>query len=216
MKRIIIAATAALLAAGALPALAASAIDVPTASTAPSVDPRADDTAFDPSAIAQLSWNSTQTRDADESTTARVTTDGKYLYVRFDAAQKERIVSAQPVDGKSDGDLVWIDLQPSGTSGPLYRFVSSPDGSSGATASSGTAPAFQASGATYDGGYTVTMKIPLASLRGMSSAGSWNAQFARSVHASGQEYVWSHDGNVAQAGTMTMPAAVGATGGSSP
>jgi len=209
VKRTIIALAGALLAAGALPALAANAIDVPTATTAPPVDPRADDTAFDPSAVAQLSWNSTQTRDADEQTTARVTTDGKFLYVRFDAAQKERIVSAQPVDGKSDGDLVWIDLQPSGSSGPLYRFAASPDGGSGATVSNGAAaPAFQASGATYDGGYTVTMKIPLSTLRVQGGA-SWSAQFARSVHASGQEFVWSHDGNVAQAGTLTMPASVG-------
>jgi hypothetical protein len=209
VKRTIIALAGALLAAGALPALAANAIDVPTATTAPPVDPRADDTAFDPSAVAQLSWNSTQTRDADEQTTARVTTDGKFLYVRFDAAQKERIVSAQPVDGKSDGDLVWIDLQPSGSSGPLYRFAASPDGASGATASNGAAaPAFQASGATYDGGYTVTMKIPLSTLRVQGGA-SWSAQFARSVHVSGQEFVWSHDGNVAQAGTLTMPASVG-------
>lgn len=214
VKRLIIAFAGALLAAAALPVLAASSLDVPTASAAPSVDPRADDTAFDPSAVAQLSWNATQTRAADEQTTARIATDGKFLYVRFDAAQKERIVSAQPADGKSDGDLVWIDLQPSGASGPLYRFAASPDGSSGATASNGAAPQFQASGATYDGGYTVTMKIPLATLRSAQSGASWSAQFARSIHSSGQQFVWSHDGNVAQAGTMTMPASVGSTSGS--
>ncbi|MBV8117782.1 MAG: hypothetical protein JOZ01_07370, partial [Candidatus Eremiobacteraeota bacterium] len=165
---------------------------------------------FGTSAVAQLAWNSTQMRDADEETSARVTTDGKFLYVRFDASQKERIASAKPVDGKSDGDLVWIDLQPGGSNAPVYRFAAGPDGSSGATASNGAAaPAFETAGATYDGGYTVTMKIPLAALR--PSAGSWNTQFGRAVHASGQQFVWSHDGNVAQAGTMTLPASVGAS-----
>lgn len=199
-----------LLAAGALPASAASAISVPTTHTAPSVDPRADDANFQPAAVAQLGWNSTQSRDADEQTVARVSTDGTYLYVRFDAAQQERINSSAVTGAKSDGDLVWIDLQPGGASGTSYRFASTPDGSSGATASTGTTPAFQASGATYDGGYTVTMKIPIASLQGAQS-GSWSAQFGRAVKASGQQFVWSHDGNVADSGTMTMTASVGLT-----
>lgn len=208
MKLTTLAVTATLVAAGIAPAWAASSIDVPTAATAPSVDPRADDADFGPAAIAQLGWNSTQSRDAGEQTTARVSTDGKYLYVRFDASQQERIVSAPIADGRSDGDLVWVDLQPSGASGSSYRFVASPDGTGGATASAGTVPAFTASGATFSGGYTVTMKIPLSGLHG-AAGGSWIAQFGRSVHASGQQFVWSHDGNVAQAGTMTMPASVG-------
>lgn len=216
MKRIMIALVGALFATGAVPALAASSIDVPTSATAPSVDPRADDATFDPSAVAQLAWDSTKLHPASEQTMARVATDGKFLYVRFDASQSERIVSSQPVDGKSSGDLVWIDLQPSGASGPLYRFAASPDGSNGATASDGTAPVFQASGATFSGGYTVTMKIPLAELHGVAAGGPWNAQFARSIQATGDRLVWSHDGNVAQAGTMTMPTAVGVSGSTAP
>lgn len=199
-----------LLALGALPASAASAISVPTTRTAPPVDPRADDSTFQPAAVAQLGWNSTQSRDANEETVARVSTDGTYLYVRFDAAQQERIASAPVADGKSDGDLVWIDVQPGGASGASYRFASTPDGSSGSTATTGTAPAFQASGTTFDGGYTVTMKIPIAGLQGAQS-GSWSVQFGRGVHASGQQFVWSHDGNVADSGTMTMPTSVGVT-----
>ena len=199
-----------LLAAIAQPASAASAISVPTARTAPPVDPRADDATFQPAAVAQLGWDSTQSRDASEQTTARVATDGTYLYVRFDAAQQERINSAAVTDGKSDGDLVWLDVQPSGASGASYRFAAAPDGTSGVTASSGAAPAFAASGATYDSGYTVTMKIPIAGLQGAQS-GSWSVQFGRAVHASGQQFVWSHDGNVADSGTMTMPTSVGLT-----
>ena len=208
MKSMTLVLAAAVLAATATPVLAASNIAVPTAATAPSVDPRSDDTTFDPAAIAQLGWNSTQSRDANEETTARISTDGKFIYVRFDAAQNERIASESVTGASSDGDLVWIDLQP-GANAPSYRFVANPSGASGATASgSSAAPAFTAAGATYDGGYTVTMKIPLAQLSGAQS-GSWSAQFGRTVHATGQQFVWSHDGNVAQAGTLTMPASVG-------
>lgn len=209
MKRIAFALVGALLAAGAVPAYAASSLEVPTTSMAPSVDPHADDTSFNNAAVAQINWNSAKSQNANEDTTARVTTDGKYLYVRFDAVQTERIVSAQPVDGKSSGDLVWVELQPGGAGAMSYRFAASPDGSSSATASSGAAPAFSSSGATYDGGYTVTMKIPLAELSGAHPGGSWNAQFGRAVAGSGAQLVWSHDGNVAQAGTLTMPASVG-------
>ncbi|HEY1653777.1 MAG TPA: hypothetical protein VGF86_01535 [Candidatus Tumulicola sp.] len=211
MKRTVFALVGALFAASALPAFAASSLEVPTAATAPSVDPRADSTTFDPAAVAQLSWDSTSSKAAPEDTTARVSTDGKFLYVRFDATQSERIVSAQPADGRN-GDLVWVELQPGGSSATTYRFASSPDGSGAASASSGTAPVFSSSGSTFDGGYTVTMKIPLAGLQSVPSGGTWNVQFGRAIVTSGTQLVWSHDGNVAQAGTMTMPASVGSTG----
>ncbi len=215
MKRIVFALAGALIAVGALPAFAASSLEVPTATAAPSVDPRADFTSFDPAAVAQLSWDSTKSRPAAEDTTARIATDGKFLYVRFDATQTERIVSTQPVDAKSSGDLVWVELQPSGSNATSYRFASSPDGSSGATASTGTAPAFTTSGATFDGGYTVTMKIPLAGMTAAASGGAWNVQFGRAISALGDQIVWSHEGNVAAVGTMTMPASVGSTGSAS-
>lgn len=209
MKRIAFALAGALFAAGAVPALAASTLEVPTSAVAPSVDPHADDTSFNNAAVAQIDWNSAKSQNGTEDTTARLTTDGKYLYVRFDAVQTERIVSAQPVDGKSSGDLVWVELQPGGAGATSYRFAASPDGSSSATASSGASPAFDASGASYDGGYTVTMKIPLAELSNARAGGTWNAQFGRSIAGSGAQLVWSHDGTVAQDGTLTMPAAVG-------
>lgn len=216
MKRNVFALAGALIVASAIPAHASSSIEVPTTTTAPSADPHADDTSFNPAAVANIGWDSTKSQPASEDTTARVVTDGKFLYVRFDATQTERIVSTQPVDGKSSGDLVWVDLQPGGAGATAYRFASSPDGSSGATANNGAtaasaAPAFTASGATFDGGYTVTMKIPLADLHAAQSGGTWNVQFGRSIAGSGAQLVWSHDGNVAQAGTMTMPASVGST-----
>jgi len=207
VKRTLIALVAALLATGAAPVLAASSIDVPVASNAPTIDPRADEMAFDPAAIAQLSWNTTKSNAASESTTARVVTDGKFLYVRFDAQQNERIGS---------DDAVWVDFWPSGANGTFYRFAAMPDGTPKATASNGaTVPAWQTSGATFVGGYTVTMKIPLAALRGAQASGPWNVQFARSIGATGQQLVWSHGeavasaDDVAQAGTMTLPASVG-------
>lgn len=130
----------------------------------------------------------------------------KFLYVRFDASQKEKI---------GTGDYVGIDLWPSGSGGSLYRFAASPNGTKDAnTAAAAAAPSWEASGTTFDGGYAVTMKIPLAGLHGVSGSGPWNVQLVRSIGANGQELVWSHDGtpappdDVAQAGTMTLPAAV--------
>ena len=104
-------------------------------------------TSFDPAAVAQLSWDSTKSRPAAEDTIARIATDGKFLYVRFDATQTERIVSTQPVDAKSSGDLVWVEpAARAASNATIYHFASSPDGSSGATASTGTAPAFTSVG----------------------------------------------------------------------
>jgi hypothetical protein len=167
------------------------------------MDPSADETTFDPSAIAQLSWTNSGAHAA-ESTDAHISTDGKFLYVRFDASQNERIGS---------GDNVGIDLWPSGSGGSLYRFAASPDGTKDANAAAATAaPSWDAKGTTFPGGYVVTMKIPMAGL-GLGS-GPLNVQLVRSVAANGQQLVWSHDGatapadDLAQAGTMTLPSSV--------
>jgi hypothetical protein len=201
-----IALAAALVAASATPAFAAtSTLDVPVAKTAPTLDAHADESAFDPSALAQLSF-STSGDKAKESTDVHLTTDGTFLYVRFDASQSEKIGSS---------DRVGIDLWPSGSSGSLYRFASSPDGTKDANAAAtAAAPSWVVSSNEFDGGYTVTMKIPLAGLHGVSGTGPWNVQLVRSIGATGQQLVWSHDGtsaaadDLAQAGTMTIPAAV--------
>jgi hypothetical protein len=200
-----IALAAALVAASATPALAAApTLDVPIASSAPSMDPRADETSFDPAAFAQLSYTNTGTKSA-EGTDAHISTDGKFLYVRFDASQKEKI---------GTGDSVGIDLWPSGSGGSFYRFAASPNGTKDANTAAAAAPSWDASGTTFDGGYAVTMKIPLAGLKGVSGSGPWNVQLVRSIAANGQQLVWSHDGtpapadDLAQAGTMTLPAAV--------
>jgi len=201
-----IALAGALVAVGATPALAAApTLEVPIATTAPSMDPRSDETSFDPAAFAQLSYTNSGTH-ATETTDAHISTDGKYLYVRFDASQNEKI---------GTGDSVGLDLWPSGSGGTMYRFAASPDGTKDANAAATTAaPSWDASGTSFTGGYTVTMKIPLAGLKGVSASSPWNVQLIRSIGANGQQLVWSHDGatapadDLAQAGTMTLPAAV--------
>ncbi len=205
LKASILALAGTLFAATAAPVFAASSLTVPMSAHAPSIDPNDDGTSFDPAAVAHLSWNSSTSRDASEETTARFSTDGRYLYVRFDATQnKERIVSAKPL---SNGDSVWVEVQ--GNNGS-YRFAASPDGTSEATGPSGAAaPAFDAHGAVNDGGYTVTMKIPLTSLPPAGAGTPLKAQVGRTIHASNEQLVWSHDGDVASAGTMTLPASVG-------
>jgi hypothetical protein len=169
------------------------------------MDPASDETAFGTAAFAQLSYTTAGAK-APEGTDAHITTDGKYLYVRFDASQNQRIGS---------GDSVGIDLWPSGSTGSFYRFAASPSGTQEANpAAAAAAPSWNASGTTFPGGYTVTMKIPLAGLHGVSGNGPWNVQLVRSIGADGQQLVWSHDGaaalpdDLAQAGTMNLPASV--------
>jgi hypothetical protein len=208
MKCFTIALVGALVAAGVTPALAAGpSLDVPIASRAPSMDPTSDEAKFDPAALAQLAWTSTGDQAA-EPTDVHVTTDGKYLYVRFDAIQNEKIGS---------GDSVGIDLWPSGSGGSLYRFAVGPDATRTANdAAAAAAPGWKASAFAFTGGYTVTMQIPLAGLHGVASGGPWNVQLVRSIGANGQQLVWSHDGpsapadDVAQAGTLNLPATVSA------
>jgi hypothetical protein len=169
------------------------------------MDPSADETAFGPAAFAQLAYTNTGA-PASATTDAHITTDGKFLYVRFDASQSQKI---------GTGDTVGIDLWPAGSTGNFYRFAASPSGTQEANAAAAAAaPSWAASGATFDGGYAVTMKIPLAGLHGVSGNGPWNVQLVRSIGANGQQLVWSHDGaaapadDLAQAGTMTLPASV--------
>lgn len=54
-----------------------------------------------------------------EATVVHMATDGRYLYVRFDATQSEPIVATQRTDdvGQGTDDQVWVDLWPGGANG---------------------------------------------------------------------------------------------------
>lgn len=183
----------------------------------PPFDASAPLAAWSKAAGVKLTWNVLAERAASEPTTAAIATDGRTLFVRFDAVQREAVASAQHTDnvGQGNDDAVWIDLWPNGNSGYYYQFQATPNGTHYQSSSENTSytPNWESQGVVHGdgGGYTVTMKIPLGVMRGVSASHPWKAQFVRFIHATGEEQVWSYDvtqnspDDVGRAGTMTMP-----------
>ncbi|MGH7715793.1 MAG: hypothetical protein ACREML_07310, partial [Vulcanimicrobiaceae bacterium] len=213
-----------LLSSAAFAALAA--LDVPKVHAPPSLDPRASAESWTQPAAATLPWDVVHGRPASETTEVQTATDGRYLYVRFDAKQKGSVRISQHGDDAitggsvgsngslswSNDDAVWVDLWPNGPGGFQYEFESNPKGSHNEYSSENTAfaPHWESRGAMVAGGYVVTMAIPFSVIHGVH-AGAWRAQFIRYVRATGAEYVWSFDAvqtnadDVSRAGTITIP-----------
>jgi hypothetical protein len=172
----------------------------------PPLQPSAAITAWSQSASAALKWDVGHARSAKEPTTVHVSTDGKFLYVRFDAQQREPLMAAQQSDDTVAGgsninggiawtdDAVWVDLWPTGPAGFQYQFESNPNGAHNEASSENTAfaPGWQSHGAATGDGYVVTMAIPLAVVHG-AHPGMWRAQFVRYVRSTGELDVWSYD-----------------------
>jgi hypothetical protein len=190
-------------------AVAASAVvNVPVLTTQLPLDAHADSSAWSDLPSQELPWDVVRTRKADEPTTVRIASDDRFLYVRFDASQREPVVATQQsndtITGGSQGnngslswssdDAVWVDLWPTGPAGFEYQFEANPNGSHNESSSENAAfaPQWESRGAIRAGGYTVTMAIPLSVLHGAHS-GTWRAQFIRYVRATGAENVWSYD-----------------------
>jgi hypothetical protein len=181
----------------------------------PPMDPSTPTSSWSQATAVKLGCNVRASRPAEETTAAAISTDGHVLYVRFDAVQREAIAAAQHTNdvGQGNDDAVWIDLWPSGPNGYYYQFQATPNGTHYESSSENTSysPTWESQGAAHDGGYTVTMKIPLDVMRGVGGSRSWKVQFVRYVHATGEQIVWSYDASqnnpddVARAGTMTMP-----------
>jgi len=205
--------------------------DVPKLKANVTLDPSASANAWDESASLPLTWDVPHQRPAADPTQVHITTDGKFLYVRFDATQHTPVVISQQSDDLVTGgstnnggsiawsdDAVWVDLWPTGPGGFQYQFEANASGSHNEASTENTAfaPRWESHGTTYDGGYTVTMAIPLAVIHGTHS-GAWRAQFIRYVRSTGATYVWSYDSlqtapdDAARAGVLTMPEAAGKT-----
>lgn len=194
MKRILAAFIGTMLAAGASPALAAFSLSVPLVASAP--------TSFPNGAVAELAWNSTEGRPAEQPATAKLLSDGKYLYVRFDVTQ------SAPLIGFDGGDNVTVDLWPDGEGGDLHRFGIGLNGARTADSTANTA-SWDATESTRPGGYSVTMKIPMSAV---PSTNGVRVQFSRWIASTGELQVWAHGGasDGDQSGTLTVGGSVGA------
>jgi hypothetical protein len=187
-----------MIAAGALPALAAFSLNVPLVAGA-SVTLASSFRG----AVAKLSWNSTDGHTAEEPATATLVSDGQHLYVRFDVTQ------SAPLIGLAGGDYVAIDLWPDGEGSDLHRFGVGLNGAR-TTDSTANTTGWEANETTRPGGYTVTMKIPVTDVPSTSAV---RVQFSRWIASTGELQVWAHSSaasNLAEAGTLMVSGSVGA------
>ena len=155
-----------------------------------------------------LGWDAVHSRPASEPTKAWITTDGQALYLRFDATQREPITAVQHTNdvGQGSDDAVWVDLWPNGISGYFYQFYATPNGThyEYSSENTGYSPNWESQGATHNGGYTVTMRIPLDVIRN-AHGGVWKAQFVRYVRATGEQQVWSYNASRCSPTAMGTP-----------
>jgi hypothetical protein len=197
---------------------------VPMVQTAPPMDARSATATWSAATSATLPWNVAHARSATDATTVRVETDGKFLYVRFDAKQDEPLIAAQHSDdlvvgGSNIGggiawsdDCVWVDLWPTGPGGFQYQFEANPNGAHNEASSENASfsPQWESHGSATGDGYTVTMAIPLGVVHG-AHAGTWRVQFVRYVRSTGALDVWSYEAaqtnpdDAARAGDVTVP-----------
>lgn len=176
-----------------------------------------------PAAHVTLAWDVDHARPAQDKTDVNVWSDGKMLYVRFDAVQTSPIVATQHSDDTVTGgsnigggiawsdDAVWVDLWPKGPAGFQYQFEANPNGAhnEASTENVSFAPHWESHGERTKDGYSVTMAIPFAVIHGAHS-GTWRVQFVRYVRSTGDLDVWSYDpaqqnpDDAARAGTVTF------------
>jgi hypothetical protein len=171
-------------------------ISAATVVTPPSLDPRTDAATWSGIRPVTLGWDVQNNRPSTELTTARIATDGTFVYARFDAKQRESLLQSQHTNNVGDGtdDEVWIDLWPSGNRGFYYQFAATSNGTHFQYSSENTSyePTWDSYGVAGPGGFTVTMKIPIAVMRGTGSAGGWKVQFVRIVRSTGERQIWSY------------------------
>ena len=169
---------------------------IPTVQTAPPLDPRAPVETWSATAAVDLPWDVTHQQPSSEPTTAHIATDGTNIYVRFDVKQREALMAQQHTNEVGDGtdDEVWIDLWPNGNSGFYYQFAVTSNGTHFQYSSENTAysPTWTSFGVAYDGGFTITMQIPIKVMRGNGGGGGWKAQFVRIVRSTGERQIWSY------------------------
>ncbi|GAC1406903.1 MAG: hypothetical protein NVSMB64_13130 [Candidatus Velthaea sp.] len=184
----------------AAPAVAARAettlgsLAIPSIAAAPPLDPKAPAAAWDGIPAVALTWDVQHQRPASEASTARIATDGKDFFVRFDVAQRETLLQQQHTNNVGDGtdDEVWVDFWPGGNSGFFYQFAATSNGTHFQYSGENTAyaPTWEPAGAVVEGGFVTTMRIPINVMRVPSN--TWKMQFVRIIRSTGERQIWSY------------------------
>lgn len=181
-----------------LAAIQALSLLVPTVHAGAPIDGSLQHEAWKNAKTVTLNWDLQGHKPAPQQTTVYIESDGKSLYVAFDARQRETLVATQHTNdvGQGSDDDVEIDLRPGGPNGFLYQFIANPLGTHYQFSSENTGyrPEWSSAGSVRNDGYVVTMRIPLAAIHG-ANARTWMLQFARRVETTGDLDVWSYDPN---------------------
>lgn len=197
------------------------ALTIPTVSSPPPLVADFSSAVWQQAATATLGYDRQTHAAAAEQTKAYVLTDGKALYVGFDAHQtRTPIVAAQRTNnvGVDTDDEVKIALWPGGRSGFNYQFISTPVGTRYQVSSenSNYDPKWDAVAKVLPNEYIVVMRIPLNVVRG-GHPDTWLVQFSRYEPTTGSLYLWSGGANVQGTSDanyarplLKMPATVGA------
>ena len=174
------------------PAAAPDLLTVPTVTTAPAMDGTLSDPLWQKAATANLAYDVNLHQPAKQPTIAYVLTDGSFLYVAFDVKTTAPISAQEHTNGvgMDVDDEVQVDLWPGGDQGFMYKFTSTPIGThyQFSTENNSYEPTWTSSGKINPGGFTVTMKIPLAGMRGAGKV--WRVQFIRLCPATREYLVW--------------------------
>ncbi len=134
----------------------------------------------------------------DVATTARLTYDGKNVYVGFAATQRSIPLTAQQrTDDVGFGldDSVTVSIDTSGNGSRTYGFSATPLGTKYefSTESSRYQPPWQAVASRTSDGYDVLMTIPLADMRlSGSPIQRWRIDFSRRVAAANDVLTWAY------------------------
>jgi hypothetical protein len=170
-------------------------VDIPHTDVAPANDGTLNDPLWQKGALVTLSYDLRKHAAADQQTTARLLTDGKFLYVGIEAKSSIPVRATEHTNGVGldTDDEVQVDLWPNGTSGFMYKFTSTSIGThyQYSTENNLFEPTWQSVGHIHDGGFTITEAVPLASMHGTGSRG-WRAQFIRYMPVTNQAFVWSY------------------------
>jgi hypothetical protein len=167
---------------------------IPAVTEPLSLDPKAPLGAWAAIPAVTLAWDVQHQAPASESAIARVATDGRSFYLRFDVKQREALLQQQHTNNVGDGtdDEVWVDFWPGGNSGFFYQFAATSNGTHFQYSGENTAyaPEWTSAGAVVDGGFVVTMRIPYRIMRIPSDI--WKMQLVRIVRSTGEREIWSY------------------------
>ena len=170
-------------------------ITIPVVETGPPVDGTLSSSIWQKAARVTLGFDRQNHATASEKTTAYLLTDGKSLYVGWDAVQTRTPILANQHNNNSGADLddeVKIALWPGGTAGVNYQFVSTPIGTRYQVSSENTSyePTWDAAGHVAGNEFFVTMRVPLSIVRGAQQK-AWMINLTRFEPGTQSLYAWS-------------------------